>query len=155
MTPPFLKDNPIALIGVGIVAIGMFTNSGQIQSMQQTSQMVRQQREATQQERVQLQLAEAEIKQNEPIAQGRYERNCIMVSALISPGEYTGLSLGQPVIDRVRNVPFADGNEVCDAYGMTAQIVDGVAALPARTGDRALIEQAMQRTPALYRNPAQ
>jgi hypothetical protein len=37
--------------------------------MQQTSQMVRQQREATQQERVQLQLAEAEIKQNEPIAQ--------------------------------------------------------------------------------------
>jgi len=52
-------------------------------------------------------------------------------------------------------VPFADGNEVCDAYGMTAQIVGGVAALPARTGDRALIEQAMQRTPALYRNPAQ
>jgi hypothetical protein len=102
-----------------------------------------------------LQLAEAEIKQNEPIAQGRYERNCIMVSALISPGEYTALSLGQPVIDRVRNVPFADGNEVCDAYGMTAQIVGGVAALPARTGDRALIEQAMQRTPALYRNPAQ
>ena len=155
MTPPFLKDNPIALLGVGIVAIGMFTNGGQIQSMQQTSQLVRQQREATQQERVQLQLAEAEIKQNEPIANGRYERNCIMVSALVSPGEYTGLSLGQPVIDRVRNVPFADGNEVCDAYGMTAQIVGGVAALPARTGDRALIEQAMQRTPALYRNPAQ
>jgi hypothetical protein len=46
-----------------------------------------------------------------------------MVSALISPGEYTGLSIGEPVIDRVRNVPFADGNEVCDAYGMTAQIV--------------------------------
>jgi len=155
MTPPFLKDNLIALLGVGIVAIGMFTNGGQIQSMQQTSQLVRQQREATQQERVQLQLAEAEIKQNEPIANGRYERNCIMVSALVSPGEYTGLSLGQPVIDRVRNVPFADGNEVCDAYGMTAQIVDGVAALPAQTGDRALIEQAMQRTPALYRNPAQ
>jgi hypothetical protein len=157
MTPPFLKDNPIALIGVGIVAIGMVTSnsSGKFQSMQQTSQLVRQQREATQQERVQLQLAAAEIKQNEPIANGRYERNCIMVSALISPGEYTGLSIGQPVIDRVRNVPFADGNEVCDAYGMTAQIVDGVAALPARTGDRALIEQAMQRTPALYRNPAQ
>jgi len=155
MTPPFLKDNPIALIGVGIVGLGLFTNGGQLQSMQQTSQMVRQQREATQQEHVQLQLAEAEIKQNEPIAQGRYERNCIMVSALISPGEYTALSLGQPVIDRVRNVPFADGNEVCDAYGMTAQIVDGVAGLPARTGDRALIEQAMQRTPALYRNPAQ
>jgi hypothetical protein len=137
MTPQFFKDNPIALLGVGIVGIGLFTNGGQLQSMQQTSQLVRQQREATQQERVQLQLAEAEIKQNEPIAQGRYERNCIMVSALISPGEYTALSLGQPVIDRVRNVPFADGNEVCDAYGMTAQIVDGVAALPARTGDRA------------------
>jgi hypothetical protein len=91
MTPPFLKDNPIALLGVGIVAIGMFTSnsSGKFQSMQQTSQLVRQQREATQQERVQLQLAEAEIKQNEPIANGRYERNCIMVSALISPGEYT------------------------------------------------------------------
>ena len=155
MNIQFLKDNPIALLGVGIVALGMFTNGGQIQSMQQTSKLVRQQREATQREHLQLQLSAAEIKQNEPIAQGRYERNCIMVSALISPGEYTGLSIGEPVIDRVRNVPFADGNEVCDAYGMTAQIVDGVAALPARTGDRALIEQAMQRTPALYRNPAQ
>ena len=155
MSLQFFKNNPLAIVGVGIVAIGLFTNGGKLQTMSQTSQMVREQREATQQERVQLQLAEAEIKQNEPIANGRYERNCIMVSALVSPGEYTGLSLGQPVIDRVRNVPFADGNEVCDAYGMTAQIVDGVAALPARTGDRALIEQAMQRTPALYRNPAQ
>ena len=155
MSLQFFKDNPLAIVGVGIVAIGLFTSGGKLQTMSQTSEMVRQQREATQQERVQLQLAEAEIKQNEPIAQGRYERNCIMVSALVSPGEYTGLSLGQPVIDRVRNVPFADGNEVCDAYGMTAQIVSGVAALPARTGDRALIEHAMQRTPALYRNPAQ
>ena len=155
MSLQFFKDNPLAIVGVGIVAIGLFTSGGKLQTMSQTSQMVRQQREATQQERVQLQLAEAEIKQNEPIAQGRYERNCIMVSALVSPGEYTGLSIGEPVIDRVRNVPFADGNEVCDAYGMTAQIVGGVAALPARTGDRALIEQAMQRTPALYRPPAQ
>jgi hypothetical protein len=155
MSLQFFKDNPLAIVGVGIVAIGLFTSGGKLQTMSQTSEMVRQQREATQQERVQLQLAEAEIKQNEPIAQGRYERNCIMVSALVSPGEYTGLSIGEPVIDRVRNVPFADGNEVCDAYGMTAQIVGGVAALPARTGDRALIEQAMQRTPALYRPPAQ
>jgi hypothetical protein len=78
-----------------------------------------------------------------------------MVSALISPGEYTALTIGAPVIDRVRNVPFSDGVEVCDAYGLTGQIVGGVAALPARTGDRDLIEQAMQRTPALYRPPAQ
>jgi hypothetical protein len=28
MTPPFLKDNPIALIGVGIVAIGMLPATG-------------------------------------------------------------------------------------------------------------------------------
>jgi hypothetical protein len=155
MSLQFFKDNPLAIVGVGIVAIGLFTNGGKLQTMSQTSQMVREQRETSQRQHIQLQLSEAEVKQNEPIANGRYERNCIMVSALISPGEYTGLSIGEPVIDRVRNVPFSDGNEVCDAYGLTAQIVDGVAALPARTGDRALIEQAMQRTPALYRPPAQ
>ena len=155
MSLQFFKDNPLAIVGVGIVAIGLFTNGGKLQTMSQTSQMVREQRETSQRQHIQLQLSEAEVKQNEPIAQGRFERNCIMVSALISPGEYTALTIGAPVIDRVRNVPFADGNEVCDAYGMTAQIVGGVAALPARTGDRALIEQAMQRTPALYRPPAQ
>ena len=155
MSLQFFKDNPLAIVGVGIVAIGLFTSGGKLQTMSQTSEMVRQQRETNQRQHIQLQLSEAEVKQNEPIARGRFERNCIMVSALISPGEYTALTIGAPVIDRVRNVPFSDGVEVCDAYGLTGQIVGGVAALPARTGDRALIEQAMQRTPALYHPPTQ
>lgn len=155
MNLQFFKDNPLAIVGVGIVAVGLFTSGSKLQTMNQTSQMVREQRETSQRKHIQLQLSEAEIKQNEPIAKSRYERNCIMVSALISPGEYTALTVGAPVVDRVRNVPFSDGVEVCDAYGLTGQIVNGVAALPARTGDRVLVEQAMQRTPALYHAPAQ
>lgn len=157
MSTQFIKDNSIALIGVGIVAAGMFmsNSSGKFQSMQQTSQLVQQQRQADSQQQIQLRLSQAQAKQSAEMANARYQSGCVMVVATNSPSDFTTLTQGQPVIDRVRNVPLPDNTVVCDANGNTGEIIGGVVDRMAFTGDRSIVDAAMQRTGGLYRTPAQ
>lgn len=157
MSTRFFKENPLALVGIGIVAIGVVTSnsSGKFQSMQQTSQMVQQQRQADSQQHVQLQLSEARAKQSAAMANSRYQSGCVMVVAANSPADFTTLTQGQPVIDRVRNVPLPDNTVVCDANGNTGEIIGGVIDRVAFTGDRAIVEAAMRHTGGLYHTPAQ
>lgn len=156
MSTQFFRDNPLVLIGAGVVAVGLFTGGGdKFQSMQQQSAMVQQQRQADSQQQIQLRLSQAQAQQSAEIANARYQSGCVMVVATNSPSDFTTLTQGQPVIDRVRKVPLPDNTLVCDANGNTGEIIGGVVDRMAFTGDRSIVDAAMQRTGGLYRTPTQ
>lgn len=156
MSMQFFKDNPLVLIGVGVVAVGLFTGGGdKFQSTQRQSALVQQQRQANSEQQIQLRLSQNQAQQSAEIANARYQSGCVMVVATNSPSDFTTLTLGQPVIDRVRQVPLPDNTLVCDANGNTGEIIGGVVDRMAFTGDRSIVDAAMQRTGGLYRTPAQ
>lgn len=145
-----ISDNPLALIGLGIVGLGLIFNEGNLQSLSQTSAMVRSQREASQRESLQAQIAEQK-------ATDRYNRGCVFVVAQTEPGTFTSLSEGQPVIDQARQTPLSNGVVVCDREGGTGVISNGVVSDFAFTGNRTVIDAALAKAQiqAASRIPAQ
>lgn len=107
----------------------------------------------------QIEISEQLLAKQEAIASSRFKKGCIMVVAQIAPDQFTGLTEGLPVIDRVRKTPLAANNVVCDANGGTAVLVkQGKKAVVGEvffTGDRKLIEAAKKRANARYALPNQ
>ncbi|NDJ21001.1 hypothetical protein GS682_04940 [Nostoc sp. B(2019)] len=88
------------------------------------------------------------------VAEARYTKGCRLVVAKRSPGQFTTLTEGRPVFDRVRNAPLPAGTVVCDAYGNTARIIEGnVVGEIAFTGNQAVIDKVVKRSKARYSSP--
>lgn len=142
-----LKENPLILIGVGILAIGFAPKilSGEFAADQATSAALVQQRKADEIAIQRLAISQEKRKELEAIANQRYE-GCTVVVSTDDIRKATGLTIGQPVLDGTRRgTPIADGITVCDQNGMTAEIINGVAANPAPTSNRAVVEAALRR----------
>ncbi|MBD2034022.1 hypothetical protein H6F76_03020 [Leptolyngbya sp. FACHB-321] len=143
----WLKQNPIALIGIGILVIGFVPKlvSGEFQRDATVSQQLTEQRKADEMNAQRLAIAQESRKDLQKIANERYS-GCTLVVRADNHTKATGLTIGKPVLDGSRpGVHLADGITVCDQNGMTAIITDGVAAEPAVTTDRAVVESALRR----------
>jgi hypothetical protein len=130
-----------------------------IKANMQSASMVQEINRAKTEKIKQIEIGEALLAKQEAIASNRFKKGCIMVVAMKSPDNFTGLTEGLPVIDRVRKTPLAANNVVCDANGGTAVLVkSGQKAVVGEvffTGDRALIEAAKKRANARYALPNQ
>ena len=125
-----LFRNPL----VGVVVPGALLLLGAVHSLTDAERQERQAmaRDAAQTNvRQRLEASQAEARDR--LAVSRYQGPCIYVpDAQLTPG----LRLqGQ------NTQPLMDGSTVCDAFGNTAVIADGVTADVARTADQSVIRQ--------------
>lgn len=143
------------IFGLGILGIGIFS----FDSITANLANQKQQSLAFQSQQNELAMIEASNliqQQREKIAEQRFKNGCVIVVAEEKPEYFTGLTLGQPVIDAIRKVPLSPGTIVCDADGNTGIVSkDKVVADMAYTGNRKLIEAAKKRVNARYRVPNQ
>ncbi|XHX75690.1 MAG: hypothetical protein RBJ76_00065 (plasmid) [Stenomitos frigidus ULC029] len=143
----WLRQNPIALIGIGILALGFIPKlmSGEFQRDAAVSHQLTEQRKTDQTNAQRMAIAQEHRQGLQEIANVRYS-GCTLVVSSRDTTKATGLELGKPVLDGSRPGTFlADGITVCDQNGMTAMIEGGVAAEPAVTTDRAVVESALRR----------
>lgn len=118
------RANPALAIGGLLVALGLATGGGENLSQgQAVNQGLRQYRESSE---VFLKRAELGVEQREkaiPIAEAR-KRTCL--SSTLQDGTPVAIQEGLAFLDPVTNQPLPDGTTVCDRYGNTAEVVNGV-----------------------------
>ena len=155
-----IKRNPVsATFGVSIIGCLLISSSNVQRNMQSFSAF----RDEAQKNNVadmRLRSSIDATQAQSEIAKQRYQSGCVMVVSMKHPNDYTSLSEGQPVLDRVRKTPLPIGTIVCDANGNTARIVPGQDKTPvvgelAFTGDHQLVEASRKRHNHRYSLPDQ
>ena len=123
-----------------------------LQEMKVQGEQNRVLRSTQQQEQAKLTLSQDAAKQKDAIARQRYQDGCVMVVAANDRSQLTSITEGIPVIDASRNVPLSIGNIVCDANGLTGEIIADpnnpkipVVGNTAFTSDRTLVANAAKR----------
>lgn len=153
----YLKENPQLVIG-SLFLVGATLFGGGISNMQQlmtSGNALRESRITENRQLQQLRVSENTAKQEEAIANDRYQRGCVFVVVEYNLNQLVALQEGEPVTDHYTERPISDGNIVCDANGMTGVIKNGVVADPAFTGDFAIVEAALaKRKGAALQRPA-
>ena len=143
-------------IAIAVAAIGLQNWIGGgfsgLQEMRTQGEANRTTRATQQQEQARLTLAQDASKQKGTIARQRYQDGCVMVVAANDRSQLTSITEGLPVIDASRNVPLSIGNIVCDANGLTGEIIADpnnpkipVVGNTAFTSDRTLVANAAKR----------
>ena len=143
-------------IAIAVAAIGLQNWLGGgfsgLQEMRTQGEANRTTRATQQQEQARLTLAQDASKQKGTIARQRYQDGCVMVVAANDRSQLTSITEGLPVIDASRNVPLSIGNIVCDANGLTGEIIADpnnpkipVVGNTAFTSDRTLVANAAKR----------
>jgi hypothetical protein len=125
-----LFRNPL----VGIVVPGFLLVVGAVHSLTDADRRDRQAiARDTAQTAVRQRLEAGQIEARDRLAVARYQGPCIYVpDAQLMPGL---VLMGQ------RGQPLVDGSTVCDAFGNTAVIADGVTADLATTANQSVIRQ--------------
>jgi hypothetical protein len=123
-----LFRNPL----VGIVVPGLLLVVGAMHSLMDTD---RQERQAlardTAETAVRQRLEESQTEARDRLAVTRYQGACTYIpEAQLAPGLVLVGPGGQPLVD---------GTAVCDAFGTTAVIAEGVTADLARTSDQSVV----------------
>jgi hypothetical protein len=145
-----IKQNPVsALFGIGIISC-LALSSGNVAQQMQSMDQIRELAQQNSAKEMKLRATEDFMNQQAEIASNRYKAGCVMVVAMKSPTEYTTLSEGQPVLDRVRKKPLPAGTVVCDANGNTGILESGPDGTPvvgsmAFTGNLTVVEAARNR----------
>lgn len=156
----WIQRNPTSSLILGGLAVSLIFSSGNLRQNAQSIADVRHTVQSNTAMQMQLQASEQANQQRAQIAEARYQQGCILVVALHDPSSFTTISEGQPVIDQARGVPFPIGTIVCDSFGNTGKIIAASDGTPvvgevAFTGNRAVIDAAMQQIQAQYRSPSQ
>ncbi|MGF1514244.1 MAG: hypothetical protein ACFB5Z_11190 [Elainellaceae cyanobacterium] len=143
-----LTDNLPLVAGGGLLSLALVFGGGieQFQSNAERSQQLKVERQANADELVQIQIDEDRKRQQALIADSRYEEGCVLVVASFAPGQFTSITEGEPVMDSAHGVPLSDGSIVCDVHGLTGVIEGGVVAKTPFTGNREVINQAIDRS---------
>ncbi|MBE9156487.1 hypothetical protein IQ265_06540 [Nodosilinea sp. LEGE 06152] len=92
----------------------------------ETSEMIKEQRTASDREVLLKQVTNQSIADQAPIALERFERGCLLVADR-QTNRYVALANGS-VSDPVTGLTLIDGSAVCDVYGMTGIVTGGVVA---------------------------
>ena len=142
------------VIALGAIALQNWLGGGfsSLQEMKVQGEQNRVLRATQQQEQAKLTLSQDAAKQKDTIARQRYQDGCVMVVAANDRSQLTSITEGIPVIDASRNVPLSIGNIVCDANGLTGEIIADlnnpkipVVGNTAFTSDRTLVANAAKR----------
>ena len=123
-----LFRNPL----VGIVVPGLLLVVGAVHSLMDADRQERQAlaRDAAE-TAVRQRLEESQTEARDRLAVTRYQGACTYIpEAQLAPGLVLVGQGGQPLVD---------GTAVCDAYGTTAVIAEGVTADLARTSDQSVV----------------
>jgi len=143
-----------SVIALGAIALQNWLGGGfsGLQEMKVQGEQNRVLRATQQQEQAKLTLSQDAAKQKDAIARQRYQDGCVMVVAANDRSQLTRITEGIPVIDASRNVPLSIGNIVCDANGLTGEIIADpnnpkipVVGNTAFTSDRTLVANAAKR----------
>jgi hypothetical protein len=141
----FIKRNPLEAGGIAIAVVSVgFSIPGMFQNAQMMGEVSRQiQIDGAQQQRL---IAQQEsLKAKEEIARNRF-KSCLFIR---SPGKQTLIAVapGIQVVDTETRVPLAPNTIVCSIDGNTGVIgQNGMVMDVAFTGDRAAIQEAIQRS---------
>ena len=142
------------VIALGAIALQNWLGGGfsGLQEMKVQGEQNRVLRSTQQQEQAKLTLSQDAAKQKDAIARQRYQDGCVMVVSANDKTQLTSITEGLPVIDSARNVPLSVGNIVCDANGLTGEIIADpnnpkipVVGNTAFTSDRTLVANAAKR----------
>lgn len=125
--------------GVGIVVLHIAFNGVD------TGAELRDRRNQTQNNAAALRVTQEELEVQAEIASERLKTGaCILIATQQDVNLLPLLQEGTPVLDRATGQPLADKTCVFDYAGGTAIIREGVTAELARTGDDAVIKEAME-----------
>lgn len=120
------------LVGVAVPALLLLI--GAVSSMTDTDRRERQAlaRDAAE-TAVRQRLEQSQTEARDRLAVTRYQGACVLI-----PGEQ--LAPGMTLLGQ-NGQPLPDGTAVCDSFGTTAVIADGVTADLARTSDESVVRQ--------------
>ncbi|MDM9583145.1 hypothetical protein [Nostoc sp. GT001] len=150
----YLQRNPMASVFFFGLCVCLALSSGNLKNQWGAIASLQQKSQENTSKEWNLTLSQQQIETNAKIAEARYNKGCRLVVAKKSPGQFTTLTEGRPVFDRVRNAPLPVGTVVCDAYGNTARIINGeVVGEIAFTGNQAVIDKVVKRSKAKYSSP--
>lgn len=141
----FLKENPVMMAGIGLAGIALLANLGDIRDRQQYASALGHARDNLSRETAELRLSVEQQERRAAIANDRYEAGCIFVVLVADTGQAAAITEGASVIDLATRQPFSDGTVVCDSLGNTGVMGGGVVTQVAFTGDRSVVEMAMDR----------
>jgi hypothetical protein len=148
-----LNTKTLVILGLAVAAQHFWGGgfSG-LQQMQAQGEINRANRAKSDQAAAQLQISQDGAKARDATAKSRYQSGCLMVVSGDNPRRFTAITEGAPVVDDARNVPLSVGNIVCDANGLTGEIIANpqdprtpVVGLTAFTADRSVVAAAMNR----------
>lgn len=143
----------IVLGAIGVLAIGLVWAINP--APKSNGPDLRQQRIDQQRELLELNTSLDAQKKEAEVAEARYKAGCLVVVSQANRNRFTSLTKGKAVIDASRNVPLSDGAVVCDAFGFTAEIVNGTVQNMAWTGNQQVVSAAMSKVQATYTIPGQ
>ena len=150
----YLERNPMTAVFFFGLCVCFALSSGNIKSQMNVIASLQQKAQENTSQEWNLTLSQSLIEAQAKIAEARYTKGCKLVVSKKSPDRFTTLTLGKPILDRVRNTPLPVGTVVCDAYGNTARIVAGkVVGEIAFTGNQAVIDRVAKKSKAKYSSP--
>lgn len=153
------RRNPVNASLLAAIAISTAMGSGNLSQTASNLSTIRSLADQNNRQQAELEASIEAQKSKAEIAKARYQSGCVMVVASRNPKAFTSLTEGQPVIDNARKVPLPVGVVVCDANGMTGEIVPDESGRPvvgrlAFTGDQQVINAAKARINARYQVPS-
>lgn len=141
----YFKGKELLVVGLLITVFGIASNMGSFKANQQASSQIKLQRQEIAQENTQLRIAEQVASERAEIAGDRYTRGCVLVVSGSDARLAASIAQGKPVLDWATGNPLPDETVVCDPYGNTGIIADGVVAQTAFTGNQEVINQRLQQ----------
>lgn len=153
------RRNPLNAGLLGAIALSTAMSGGNLGQTASNLSTIRSLADQNNRQQAELDASIEAQKTKAEVAKARYQSGCVMVVASKDPQSFTSLSEGQPVIDSARKVPLPAGVVVCDALGMTGEIVPDESGRPvvgrmAFTGDQQVINAAKTRINAKYKAPS-
>lgn len=151
----YIREKPLVVVGGAVLGLSLiFGGSDNIRSLSQQSAVIKQQRQEFALVQAQLQLTQQESERLAEIAVERYQEGCVFVFNRDDLSKSTTLQEGFPVLEAYSDIMLPNGTPVCDVFGNTGIIADGiyrgvhrenVTTQIAFTGDREVVAAAMER----------
>ncbi|BAU13767.1 hypothetical protein LEP3755_43080 [Leptolyngbya sp. NIES-3755] len=172
----FFNEHKAECFCGAIAVVVLLTNLGSIKQFVGENNQLRESMKAEQADNQRLEVEQLVSEQRREVANDRYRNNCTMIFSLNQKGHYGAITEGSPVIRgelasklRGKQLDYRKmsidtflpaGMTICDPLGNTAKLVkdpnlNGIAVARdiANTGDRALIQAAMDRARGIFNNP--
>jgi|688.fasta_scaffold01920_27 hypothetical protein len=142
----FIEDEPQKALMIGALGFAIFI--GSINYFSPSNVATRRELAATDKisirEKVERDQLQRHLDQSAADAELRFQKGCRLVTSADEFNRPISINEGMLIVDLVTNQPLADNTVVCTVNGETAVIKDGKTSNISITGDRNVVQQAIE-----------